>query len=389
MKNILILLILISIQSFGQQTTTVKVPPSKDTTVVRFTTTTTTTSNTQTTYTTSSVQTKTDSTIIDPPPPPVTPGKIEGFGADVTGGAGSSTVYHVTNLNASGSGSLANGIGSNRTIVFDVSGTIRGRFYISGVSNLTIDAYTSKQDITIDNANNGDAMSIENSKNVLISGLRFINAGNDGLNIVGSSSNVVIDHCSSYGNADGNIDVVATSSSGKNFTVQWCFIGRNNGSGLMLITSQNASIHHNFFVGTGSGESSERMPYAHSNYSPVGTPPNFDFRNNLITKAGRYASGNGYKSVGNYVNNYYTQTKAGLINLCADNASCGTAYVSGNFNQPTATGGTKVSTEYSIPAKYKVSTTDARTAAQVILQNVGPWKKNAYEQGEINAIVIN
>src|SRR5689334_14974040 len=52
----------------------------------------------------------------------------EGFGSQAVGGSNSSTVYHVTNLNSSGAGSLANGIGSNRTIVFDVSGTITGRF---------------------------------------------------------------------------------------------------------------------------------------------------------------------------------------------------------------------------------------------------------------------
>src|SRR5882757_7582623 len=130
--KILFILLLISFSVCGQQTTSVKVLPSKDTTVISFKTTTTTTSNTVTTYTTSVLGTK-DTIVI---PPVIVPGNIEGFGVDAIGGANSTTVYHVTNINASGAGSLANGIGSNKTIVFDVSGTINARLYITGLSYL-------------------------------------------------------------------------------------------------------------------------------------------------------------------------------------------------------------------------------------------------------------
>src|ERR1700704_3470134 len=73
----------------------------------------------------------------------------EGFGALAVGGLNSTTVYHVTNLNGSGAGSLAGGIGSNKTIVFDVSGTITVRFDLIGISYLTIDG--SGQNIVINN----------------------------------------------------------------------------------------------------------------------------------------------------------------------------------------------------------------------------------------------
>lgn len=54
---------------------------------------------------------------------PAFPG-VEGAGANTTGGRGG-VIYHVTNLNADGPGSLAEGVSHpNRIIVFDVSGVI-------------------------------------------------------------------------------------------------------------------------------------------------------------------------------------------------------------------------------------------------------------------------
>src|SRR5689334_9062368 len=108
----------------------------------------------------------------------------EGFGANAVGGSNSTTVYHVTNTNASGAGSLANGIGSNRTIVFDVSGTITGRFDLIGISYLTIDG--AGQNITINGNNNGDVISFDgaNTHHCILKNVHVTNGGNDGINVL-------------------------------------------------------------------------------------------------------------------------------------------------------------------------------------------------------------
>ena len=119
----------------------------------------------------------------------------EGFGALAVGGSNSTTVYHVTNTNSSGAGSLANGIGSNRTIVFDVSGTITGRFDLINISYLTIDA--TGRDITINNNNNGDAISFDgpNTHHCILKGVHVTNAGGDGINVVSGAHDIMITNC--------------------------------------------------------------------------------------------------------------------------------------------------------------------------------------------------
>src|SRR6185503_14174754 len=330
----------------------------------------------------------------------------EGFGALAIGGSTSTTVYHVTNTNSSGAGSLTNGIGSNRTIVFDVSGTITGRFDLVNISYLTIDA--SGRDITINNNNNGDAISFDgpNTHHCILKGVHVTNAGGDGINVLSGAHDIMITNCTSWGNRDGNIDIAGDNSGQtKNVTVQWCIIGggaANNSSysGSQLITGQRVSSHHNLFVPPTVGGVGERCPLVHCNYSPVGSP-NADIRNNLIWKFGRdNGTGSGfgidvaYGAAGNAVNNYvYTSVSSSAGNGVTTSAygePSGSLYAAGNVsgNSGTNANGKSNHAEYAIASQYAVTTQDACTAASMVLANAGPSPRNSTDQNYVNSVTL-
>ncbi|HET6996033.1 MAG TPA: PKD domain-containing protein [Chitinophagaceae bacterium] len=328
----------------------------------------------------------------------------EGFGANAVGGSNSPTVYHVTNLNSSGAGSLSNGIGSNRTIVFDVSGTITGRFDLINISYLTIDG--TGQDITIDNNNNGDGISFDgaNTHHCILKNIHVTNAGGDGINVVSGAHDIMITNCTSYGNNDGNIDVAGDNSGiTKNVTIQWCIIGGGKAnsssySGSTLITGQSVSMHHNLIVPATVGGVGERCPLVHCNYSPVGSP-NADIRNNLIWKFGRdNGTGSGfgidvaYGAAGNAVNNYvYTSVTSSADNGVTSSAygePTGSLYATGNVSGNSNVNANSQSNhaEYTIPSQFAVATQDACTAASLVLRNAGPSPRNATDQHYVDGV---
>lgn len=146
----------------------------------------------------------------------------EGFGAYATGGRGG-TVVHVTNLNASGPGSLADAVSQpNRTVVFDVGGVID----ITGqnltiASNLTIAGQTAPgEGITI----YGGRVIMSNSSNVIIRYIRMrgsISMPEDKCTLtMDYCDNVILDHCSiSWGRWD-NVHI----KDANNITYQNCII---------------------------------------------------------------------------------------------------------------------------------------------------------------------
>lgn len=329
---------------------------------------------------------------------------LMGFGADAVGGSKSTTLYHVTNLNSSGAGSLAAGIGSNKTIVFDVSGTIIGRFDLVNISYLTIDA--TGQDITINNNINGDGISFDgaNTHHCILKGVHVTNAGGDGINVINGSHDIMITNCTSWGNRDGNIDIAGDNTGlTKNVTVQWCIMGGgapNDGSysGCMLITGQNVSSHHNLYVPATVGGVGERCPLVHCNYSPVGNP-NADLRNNLIWKFGRdNGTGSGfgidiaYGAVGNAINNYVYTTGGSSDNgvtISAYGEPKGNMYASGNVSGNGVNANAQSNhAVYAIPAQYSVTTQTACVAAKLVLASAGPQPRNAVDNGFVSGVTL-
>jgi hypothetical protein len=327
----------------------------------------------------------------------------EGFGSQATGGANSSTVYHVTNISPSGTGSLKNGIGSNKTIVFDVSGTISAGFVISNTSYLTIDG--SGQSVTIINSG-GDGISFDgaNSHHNIIKNIRTVNCGGDGINVVDGAHDIMITNCTAYNNGDGNIDVGADNSGQtKNVTLQYSIIGPHSGDqvGGTLVTAQSVSVHHNLYTPASPNLEGERCPIVHANYAPVGSP-NADIRNNIIWKFGRNSgTGSGYgtaicyNATANVINNYYysagtTPSKAVNTDDGYGTGGTGKAYVSGNVSGNNGVNANSANNHaiYAIASQYAVTTQDACSAASLVLANAGARPLTSADQSLVSAVTM-
>jgi hypothetical protein len=122
-----------------------------------------------------------------------------GHGRNATGGRGCE-IYHVTNLNDSGAGSLRDAVSqSNRTIVFDVAGVITLKSVLVLKSNQTLLFQTAPGD-GIEIYNNRVASS--GASNLIVRYMRVRTgrqaSGSDNLDAGGLSSgeNVIYDHCS-------------------------------------------------------------------------------------------------------------------------------------------------------------------------------------------------
>ena len=271
---------------------------------------------------------------------PAFPG-AEGAGGYAIGGRGGD-VYHVTNLNDDGPGSLRYGTrASHRTIVFDVSGTISLASDLRiNRSYLTIAGQTAPGDgITL----MGRLTSVGSTHDVEIRFLRF-RAGDtncpdfqdDSFHFRETTMSIV-DHVS----ASWSIDEVLSTTYGTNITVQWSMIadalndschekGKHGYGSLIRYGDGAISYHHNLYA---------------NNYSRnprLGDNITLDFVNNVVANWGilpGYSADDtadnpgGFTNKLNYAGNYLIAgSNTVLVSTAFDGGSpTTTIFQSGNF----------------------------------------------------------
>jgi hypothetical protein len=213
----------------------------------------------------------------------------QGFGATTPGGTGQQTV-RVTNLEDSGPGSLRHALsGGQRTIVFEVAGAIeledtlrvRGAFVtIDGASAPPPGITLRGHGLAIHGAGGeyydcGDTC--DDAHDVIVTGLRIRDAAGDGLRIAHGAYNVVIDHVSIQGAADGNLDITESHD----VTVQWSVLAEPadvQKNMLIKYGPARITLHHNVFVGA-----QQRNPQVKiDDDGTTATDTTLDMRNNVV-----------------------------------------------------------------------------------------------------------
>jgi len=289
---------------------------------------------------------------------PAFPG-AEGFGRYTTGGRYQQgyghTVYHVTNLNDSGEGSLRYALTVNgiRTVVFDVSGTIHLKSELKVENgNLTVLGQTAPGDgICI-----ADYPVTINANNVIIRYLRFrmgdVTATEaDALGGGKNKRNIIIDHCSVSWSTDECCSFYGVTD----FTLQYCIISESLKESIHdkgshgyggIWGGQSASFHHNLIM----HHDSRNPRFDHDYVSTLKGP--IDYVNNVLynwggnsTYGGESKPTSSSKQI-NMVNNYYkpgpaSSARTRLLNpttVCSNcnstsphTALSGLFYITGNY----------------------------------------------------------
>ena len=257
---------------------------------------------------------------------PAFPG-AEGHGRYVTGGREGS-VYHVTNLKNSGSGSFRDAVSkANRIVVFDVAGVIPLASDLTMKDNITILGQTAPYPgVTI------RYYTIRPGANNIIRFIRFrrgeeknVNEGADAT-WQRNKTGIILDHCS----FSWSIDEVASYYDNNNFTMQWCTVAEslvNAGHGYGGIWGGKlASFHHNLIAHVANRSPrfngarydwtgyTSNMLYDEYQWKNAVQSENVDFRNCVVYNCSNGCYGGPGGGYVNMVNNYYKTGPAGTTN---------------------------------------------------------------------------
>lgn len=177
----------------------------------------------------------------------------QGWGRFAEGGR-KGTVYHVTNLNDSGSGSLRDAVSQpNRIVVFDVSGVIRINSRIVFKNNLYVAGQTAPgEGITV----YGDGVSFSGADNTIVRYMRFrmgaVGTKDKDCAGIANGQNIIIDHCSFAWGQDENFSINWDNkgTAPKNITLMNSIVGQ----GLMthsaggLMQAENITLYRILMV---------------------------------------------------------------------------------------------------------------------------------------------
>ena len=175
----------------------------------------------------------------------------QGWGRFATGGR-TGTVYHVTNLNDTGAGSLRDAVSQpNRIVVFDVAGVINIKSRIVFSRNLYVAGQTAPgEGVTV----YGDGVSFSGAENIIVRYMRFRmgHNGSSGKDCAGiaNGQHMIFDHCSFAWGLDEtfSINPDGKGSTPEHITLQHCIVGQ----GLMthsaggLMQTDHISLIGNF-----------------------------------------------------------------------------------------------------------------------------------------------
>lgn len=187
---------------------------------------------------------------------PAFPG-AEGFGKYAPGARASSSpsVFHVTNLNDAGSGSLRDAVSQpNRIVVFDVSGIIRLNSRLVFSSNLYVAGQTAPGDgVSV----YGNGVSFSGANNIIVRYMRFRmgikgDSGKDAAGVA-NGKNMIFDHCSFNWGLDETFSVSWDNKGSEpaDITIQNSIIGQGimtHSAGGLIQTNGGVTLYRNFYT---------------------------------------------------------------------------------------------------------------------------------------------